>query len=123
MQIDLSLTIVSIIALCGIISPIIVALINNNYIEKMKKLDFKHNEFADVFKEFTLKYHELFVHDNTTNAAEFQISAMRLAVICEDMELRNALIDLGNLTVKNQCRTTESDELFEKCVRQMFHEI
>lgn len=123
MQIDLTISIVSILALCGIISPIVVAIINNRHNERMKNLDFKHNEFADVFREFTQKYHELYIHENATNSAEFQISSMRLAIICKDIELRNDLIDLGKLVMKSQCRNTESDELFEKCVRQMFHEI
>lgn len=123
MKIDFTLSIVSILAICGIISPIIVAKINNNHNERMKIIDFKYKEFENVFKEFTSNYHKLFIYENSSNAAEFQMSAIRMSMICENFELRDDLINLGNLAMKNQRRTAESDEIFEKCVKQMFYEI
>lgn len=123
MEIDLSLTIVSVIALCAIISPILVSIINNIFNLKIKKLEFKHQEFIKIFKEFTLKYDALHTSVDYSRASKFQMAAMQMAVICKDHNTRNNLIKLGNIVMKNKCRNTETDKLFELCVKQLFHEV
>ena len=64
MQIDLSLTITSIIALCAIISPIITTALNNHHQSVMKKIEFyelaKRESLTNFINNFTLYFHVLF---------------------------------------------------------------
>lgn len=43
-EIDLTVTVSVIIALCAIISPVITTIINNLHEEKMKKIEYRHTE-------------------------------------------------------------------------------
>lgn len=123
LRFDSSLTIVSIISLSAIISPVIVALINNIFNLKNKKLEFKHKEFIEIFKNFTFQYHSLSTSEHYLTASKFQMVSMQLAVICKDIGTRNDLLKLGNLVTKYRCRTKETDKLYEQCVKQLFNEV
>lgn len=123
MQLDLSLTIVSIISLCAIISPVIVSIINNRHNLKIKKLEFKHKEFMEIFKNFTFQYYSLSTSEHYLTASKFQMISMQLAVVCKDISTRNNLMKLGNLVMKGKCRTNETDKLYEQCIKQLFNEL
>lgn len=82
MNIDLSLTITGIIALCAIVSPIVTALISNCHQTKLKKLDMYeeakrkslsdfidsaqatifNSDDADVLLEYTSNFDKLFIY-------------------------------------------------------------
>lgn len=47
-NVDLTLTIVSAVALSAIISPIIVAFINNRHLKKMKEIELSHEEYHET---------------------------------------------------------------------------
>lgn len=53
-KIDASLTIMGIIALCAIISPVIVTILNNRHALKMKKLELRSANKTKVLEEYLL---------------------------------------------------------------------
>lgn len=55
MNIDLTVTISVIIALCAIISPILVAFINNHYNLKLKKIEIANTYKIKAFENYIAK--------------------------------------------------------------------
>lgn len=53
-KIDLSLTITGIIAICAIVSPIAVAIVNNIYALKVKKMEIRVNSQAKALENYLL---------------------------------------------------------------------
>lgn len=123
MKFDLTITVMAIISICSIIAPIGTTWIGSKYQYKIKKLEFKHKEFVEIFKEFTNNYNLLTEEKHYMNASKFQKSSMQLAVICNEMKTRNELLKLGNLVMDCKCRNEETDKLYEHCVKLMFGEL
>ncbi len=92
-ELDLSLTITSIIAICALASPIITTLINNHHQKSIRKMDYVESEKTkqleqkrDVFENY-LQYAGAFVHRfDLESLKDFGMySARALCYVPEDM--------------------------------------
>ncbi len=81
MQIDLSLTITSIIALCAIISPIITTAINNHHQSAMKKIEFYELAKRESLNKFINSFALYFHNPKNAKIKEDAISSMHSLLI------------------------------------------
>ncbi len=71
-QIDLSLTVTAIIALAAIISPVIVAILNNHHQFKMKKLEITSSQKFDVIEKYLASAGRVIELNSTRNSIEYE---------------------------------------------------
>lgn len=80
MDLDLTVTISVIIALCAMISPILVAIINNHHQQKMKQIEIASNHKIHALEEYMSSLEQL-LNRPSTNAKMKYGSAFGLALL------------------------------------------
>ena len=105
-EIDLTITITVVIAVCAIVSPIITTLLNNHHLYKMRKLDMKLDTEQkarfykrDVYEDYLKTAGKCIACSNNENMSAYG-EAYMLALIYFPSELRNELIHINDYVVK-----------------------
>ena len=107
-EIDLTITISVVIAVCAIISPVITTLLNNHYAYKIKKLDMKNEaEKASYFYkrgvyENYLKYTGRCISYATGDALNQYGEVHALALMYFPDQFRNELIEINHFIQNNE---------------------
>lgn len=102
-EIDLTITISVVIAVCAIISPVITTLLNNRHVYRMKKLDLKQESEKSsyfykrgIYEEY-LKFAGRCVANASNEAMQEYGQTYLLAMIYFPEELRPELMRINNL--------------------------
>lgn len=121
MKIDLSLTIVSIIALCAIISPVLVSIINNRHDLKIKKIEITNNRKIKAFEQYLTNIECLIfnkgydldkigIYKNSLGCALLHSSNTTRAVMLKiDNELDNKNFDKAEMLLDDLCLNLQND--------------
>ena len=93
MSIDLTVTISVIIALCAIISPIIVSIINNHYQIKLKKIEINQINKAKIFEDYLCNLQRYIKYQTSDNKMKYGESYGKALVYASE-ETRKIMIEL-----------------------------
>ena len=120
MKLDLTVTVSVIIALSAILSPIIVAVINNRYNLKLKKIEFASDKKINSFETYLsnlriyLNYpkpEKYNMYRNAMSTAILYASQSTLKIIFEidDCISDNKLGNINNEIILSLCKSFQSD--------------
>lgn len=121
MNIDLSITISVILALSAILSPIIVAIINNRHQRKMKQLEMANEHKIRAIEEYMSKLVELITRPSHTAQKEYGYSFGQ-ALLYVSSSNQKLMIEIDNL-VNNDCKMENIADKIETLAQKLQREI
>lgn len=113
----------AITVLVALISPLLVALINNYHQRKIKYIDVFYQQKFTLYKEFSEAYALLQQGGSLNSAAHFNVVAHEVMLLCNS-EIRKSLYNLSDLILKNHNKANaESDKLFDFCCNLLHNDL
>lgn len=124
MNFDLTVTVSVIIALCAIISPILVAIINNHYQLKLKQIEIAREHKMQTFEEYLSALQRRISNRNSNIVSEYAkafgnaliyASPSTQSVMFEINEIINSTsydkftVDIGDDLIKKVCKKLQED--------------
>ena len=121
MNIDLSITISVILALSAILSPIIVAIINNRHQRKMKQLEMANEHKIRAIEEYMSKLVEYITRPSSHVRKEYGYSFGQ-ALLYVSSSNRKLMIEIDNL-VKDYCKMENIADKIETLAQKLQREL
>ena len=115
MNFDLTVTIPTILAISAIISPILVAIINNHYNLKLKKIEMANTYKIKTFEEYVAKLQQFIGHRSTSTKVEYG-NAYGSALLYASPSTRNIMISI-NRDIENSNFEEANGKLNNLCIR------
>lgn len=111
-------------AIAAIIAPLITSVIQSIKEYKIKRLELSYTEKIKAVQKLTENYNTVLYDDaNYWQSANFQKSALDLAVLCNSVETRNLIINLSETIMHDKKRTDKSDKIYNKCIKKLYEEL
>lgn len=119
MNVDLTVTVSVIIALCAIISPIIVAIINNRYQLKLKKIEFARDYKIHAFEEYMSSLQRRISNRNSNTVSEYA-KAFGNALIYASPSTQSVMLEIDEIIKSTDNFTVDiSDDLIKKVCKKL----
>ncbi len=135
MTIEITFTITAIIALCSLISPIIVAKLNNSHQEKMRKLELDHDLLIQnvntkyvnkhrAYSEFMIAASEYINHSEITSYESKLLSSLHSALLLCEPSTEEHLLMLKQIVDEGYYQEEQSYKLLLSTIAASFnHEL
>lgn len=115
-EIDSSITIMGVIAVCAIVSPIAVAIINNHYLLKAKQMEINVNAKAKAFENYLIAVGRIIDIHSSNNSCDYEACkciayAYAPKKAWAEMDKLDRLIKESNFTEAREAMTSVGKKL------------